>query len=160
MQTVLLSQSVVLPPVVVWAPLTLLFCLCMVPLVVVFFRRVRHYEEFIEATILPLTQSDSTNCRKSNLAREEIRALLRQKTDEAIAELYDWTAEKNARRCELIDRELDGIITPSETAELESLQNQMRSYVNRVAPLPLDEVRKLHEELLRKAASAQAQSPP
>ena len=38
--------------------------------------------------------------------------------------------------------------------ELEALTRQLRRYVNKVAPLPLEATRKLHEELLAKAANA------
>jgi hypothetical protein len=65
-----------------------------------------------------------------------------------------WTEEKNNRRCDLIDREIDGTLTPAEVVELHCLQNEMLQYRRRVAPLPLDDARKLHQELLAKARSA------
>lgn len=66
----------------------------------------------------------------------------------------DWTEEKNRRRCLLIDREVDGVISPEEALELEDLQAQLRRYRRRVAPLPLAETRRLLEELERKASQA------
>jgi hypothetical protein len=33
----------------------------------------------------------------------------------------DWTAAKDARRCDLIDREVDGMLTEAERTELEDL---------------------------------------
>ena len=66
-----------------------------------------------------------------------------------------WTSARNQRRCDLIDREIDGQLTPEERVELEELQQQLRRYVNRIAPLPLEPLRKLHQELLEKAAKAQ-----
>jgi hypothetical protein len=68
----------------------------------------------------------------------------------------EWSAAKNERRCELIDRDIDGHLSPDERIELEDLQQQLRRYVNKVAPLPLDQLRKLEQELLDKAAKAQA----
>lgn len=65
-----------------------------------------------------------------------------------------WTEEKNARRCALIDLEIDGILTPAEAVELQGLQREMLRHRRRVAPLPLAETRKLHEELLAKAQRA------
>ena len=62
-----------------------------------------------------------------------------------------WTEEKNARRCLLIDREIDGTLTPAEAVELNRLQREMLEHRRRVAPLPLDDARKLHQELLAKA---------
>lgn len=66
-----------------------------------------------------------------------------------------WNSAKNQRRCDLIDREIDGHLTPIERVELENLQQQLRRYVNKVAPLPLEPLRKLHRELLEKAAKSQ-----
>ena len=70
----------------------------------------------------------------------------------------DWTDAKNDRRCELVDRQIDGTLTPGEAAELADLQQQMLRYRDRVAPLPLEYARKLHQELLRRAAAAETGS--
>lgn len=67
-----------------------------------------------------------------------------------------WSEEKNARRCDLIDRKFEGGISPAEALELARLQDQMLRYRQRVAPLPLEDARKLHQELLAKAARATA----
>ncbi|AWM39255.1 hypothetical protein GobsT_24450 [Gemmata obscuriglobus] len=64
----------------------------------------------------------------------------------------DWDAAKDARRCELIDREIAGTITGGEAAELQALQAAMLWHRRKVAPLPLDDARRLHRELLAKAA--------
>lgn len=64
----------------------------------------------------------------------------------------DWDATKDARRCELIDREIAGTLTTEEAAELGALQTAMLRHRRRLAPLPLDEARRLHQELLTKAA--------
>ena len=58
-----------------------------------------------------------------------------------------WTEYKNQRRCELIDREIDGVITPLEQIELESLQAQMVRYRQKLAPLPIEYAKKLHAEV-------------
>jgi len=63
----------------------------------------------------------------------------------------DWTEAKNARRCELIDRKYAGALTPREAIELAGLQEEMLRYRQRVAPLPLEDARRLHRELLAKA---------
>jgi antitoxin (DNA-binding transcriptional repressor) of toxin-antitoxin stability system len=62
-----------------------------------------------------------------------------------------WTEEKNRRRGELIDRKYDHGLSPAEEAELALLQDAMYRHVDRVAPLPLDRVRALHQELLQQA---------
>jgi hypothetical protein len=65
-----------------------------------------------------------------------------------------WTGTKNQRRCDLIEREDAGGLSPAEAVELARLQEALSRHVQRVAPLPLEEARRLHEELLEKAAHA------
>lgn len=65
-----------------------------------------------------------------------------------------WTKAKNSRRCFLIDREIDGTLTPDEALELEQLQRRVTEHIDRVAPLPLEATRKLYEELQAKADAA------
>jgi hypothetical protein len=66
----------------------------------------------------------------------------------------EWTDAKNDRRCELVDRRIAGTLTPAEATELADLQQQMLRHRDRVAPLPLDYARKLHQELLKRAQAA------
>jgi hypothetical protein len=63
-----------------------------------------------------------------------------------------WTEARNQWRCELIDRKYAGEITPAEAVELAHLQEQMLRYRQRMAPLPLETARCLHQELLDKVA--------
>jgi len=69
-----------------------------------------------------------------------------------------WTEAKNARRCALIDREIDATLTPEEAAELQVLQQQMLRERRRLAPVPLDDLRRLQQELLTKAQKQSDQS--
>ena len=62
----------------------------------------------------------------------------------------EWDEAKNARRCELIDKEIEGTLSASERLELEILQRQAVASRDRVAPLPMKGAVKLHRELLRK----------
>ena len=62
-----------------------------------------------------------------------------------------WTEPKNARRCDLIDRKYDGGLTPAEESEVAHLQEQMLRHRQRVAPLPLEDTRRLYQELLARA---------
>jgi hypothetical protein len=65
----------------------------------------------------------------------------------------EWNDAKNHRRCDLIDREFDGPpLTPEEVLELAELQEEMLRYRQQVAPLPLEEARRLQQALLVKAA--------
>lgn len=61
-----------------------------------------------------------------------------------------WTEEMNARRCQLIDQKLQGLLSADEARELNSLQDALRRHMDRVAPLPIDGARLLHAELMAK----------
>jgi hypothetical protein len=65
-----------------------------------------------------------------------------------------WTPDLNRRRVELIDRKYAGGLIPAEEAELAGLQAAMHRFMDAVAPLPIAEARKLHQELMEKAARA------
>jgi hypothetical protein len=65
-----------------------------------------------------------------------------------------WTEAKNKRRCALIDKEIDSYLTREEAIELEALQRQMHRYLRALAPLPLEDARRLHQGLLAKAEAA------
>ena len=66
----------------------------------------------------------------------------------------EWTDAKNDRRCALIDRKYAGTLTAQEVIELYFLQEEMHRFLDRAAPLPLADTRRLHQQLLRKAADA------
>jgi hypothetical protein len=66
----------------------------------------------------------------------------------------EWTEEKNRRRGALLDRKYDSGLTPAEEAELALLQDAMYRHIDRVAPLPLEAARELHQQLLDKAGQA------
>jgi hypothetical protein len=66
-----------------------------------------------------------------------------------------WSDEKNARRCELIDKEIDGSISDTEREELGQLQAQVDEYVRRVAPRPLNELEEIKRLLLRERSSGE-----
>jgi hypothetical protein len=62
-----------------------------------------------------------------------------------------WTEAKNSRRCVLIDQEINGRLTADEAMELARLQREMLRHRRRVAPLPLEDARRLHQQLLAQA---------
>jgi hypothetical protein len=66
----------------------------------------------------------------------------------------EWTSGENDRRCDLIEKDLDGQLTPQEQLELELLEARLDRYVNRVAPLPLEQLRQLYQQTLEKAGNA------
>jgi len=61
-----------------------------------------------------------------------------------------WTTAKNARRVELIDRQIEGSLSLEERVELDFLQQQFRAFRQQDAPLPIEKARQLHRELLEK----------
>jgi hypothetical protein len=65
-----------------------------------------------------------------------------------------WTDEKNRRRSDLVDKEIAGNLSPAEQAELGQLQVEMLAYRRKVAPLPLEDLRALHQHLLHEAGDA------
>jgi hypothetical protein len=69
------------------------------------------------------------------------------------ANAEEWTDAKNARRAELIKRKHAAGLTSTELVELAGLQEAMLRYRQEVAPLPLDDARKLHQELLTRVAA-------
>jgi hypothetical protein len=73
------------------------------------------------------------------------------------AQAGPWTEAKANRRCDLVDREIDGTLTSEEAVELEALQRQMRQERQRLAPVPLGELRRLHQELLTRAQQQSGQ---
>ena len=60
----------------------------------------------------------------------------------------DWSDEFNDRRVELIDKDIEGNITMEERVELAVLQRKAVAYRDRVAPLPIEGARRLHQQLL------------
>ena len=48
-----------------------------------------------------------------------------------------WTEAKNRRRCDLIDKEIDGRLAPEAALELESLQRQLDPVVGAHPPAEL-----------------------
>ena len=67
----------------------------------------------------------------------------------------NWSDDKNRRRAQLIDKKIDGVLSEDEETELERLQGEMLAYRRLVAPLPLDGLRKMHQELLQKAEESE-----
>jgi hypothetical protein len=62
-----------------------------------------------------------------------------------------WTEVKNQRRCDLVDRKYAGGLSPTEAVELAQLQEELLRHQQRVAPLPLEDARRLHQELLSRS---------
>jgi hypothetical protein len=65
----------------------------------------------------------------------------------------DWSDAMNGRRVALIKRKHAGGLSSAEHVELAGLQERMLRFRQKVAPLPLDDARRLHQELLVQAAA-------
>jgi hypothetical protein len=59
-----------------------------------------------------------------------------------------WSEEMNARRCDLIDKDIQRTIRDDERQELEMLTDQFREFRRQTAPLPIEAALRLHAELL------------
>jgi hypothetical protein len=62
----------------------------------------------------------------------------------------EWNDAKNERRCELIDKDIQGGLNAAERREFESLTQQMRVHRRTVAPIPIAGAIRLHQQLLEK----------
>ncbi len=60
----------------------------------------------------------------------------------------EWNETKNGRRCDLIDKDIQGTLTETEKRELELLTHEMRVHRRRVAPIPMETPKQLHAQLL------------
>jgi hypothetical protein len=65
----------------------------------------------------------------------------------------EWTDAKNTRRIELIKKKHADGLSPPEHVELGGLQEEMLRFRQKVAPLPLEDARRLHQVLLARAAA-------
>ena len=81
---------------------------------------------------------------------------LKTDTTSKIVELAEWTESKNARRCLLVDREIDGTLTTAERKELKALQAELSRYRQSVAPLPIQELRGIYDQLLQQVENGQS----
>ena len=66
----------------------------------------------------------------------------------------EWTDEKEARRRNLIDKDIAGTITVDERAELAILDRQGNEHYDRIAPRPIEGVRRLHQGQSMKTAGS------
>jgi hypothetical protein len=60
-----------------------------------------------------------------------------------------WSEEHQTRRYELIDKDIAGTITSTESAELLQLDRLANEHFDQVAPPPFEGARRLHQQLIR-----------
>lgn len=81
---------------------------------------------------------------RENLAEEIAKSL----AADLPASSGEWSDAKNERRCELIDKDIQGTLRPEERRELESLTHQMRAHRRTIARIPIEGATRLHQQLL------------
>jgi hypothetical protein len=67
-----------------------------------------------------------------------------------------WSDALNKRRFALIDKEIQGSLTPAESVELAGLTRIMRDHVDAEANLPIDGARALHRKLLQLESTSES----
>jgi hypothetical protein len=107
-------------------------------------------DEAVKRFVLSLSADpDGSLLELEGRAVLQVLPIARQNNGSATRE--EWTEAKNARRCDLIDKEIAGTLSSAEAEELAGLQREMLRHRRRVAPLPLEAARRLHQELLDRA---------
>src|SRR4051812_7342628 len=81
--------------------------------------------------------------------RQDLILDINESVDADLAANGAWDEKKNSRRCELIDRDIQGIIGDDERCELELLTRAFRLHRQKVAPLPLAGAMALHQSLIQ-----------
>jgi hypothetical protein len=85
----------------------------------------------------------------SGMEFESVLALLGQVAAGWRSGEVAWTDAMNQRRFELIDKEIQGSLTPAESIELAGLTKCMRDQVESEMNLPMEGARSLHQKLLQ-----------
>jgi hypothetical protein len=91
-------------------------------------------EEVVKQFVLSLSAEPGGSVLELH-GRAVVRVLPILSREPAIADGNPWTEDKNARRCELVDREIAGTLLPDEIEERHQLQQEMLAHRRRVAPL-------------------------
>ncbi|HLN27269.1 MAG TPA: hypothetical protein VK395_05955 [Gemmataceae bacterium] len=68
-----------------------------------------------------------------------------------------WSDALNQRRFELIDKEIQGSLTPAENIELAGLTKSMRDHVESETNLPMKGARALHRNLLQLKSAGESE---
>jgi hypothetical protein len=68
-----------------------------------------------------------------------------------------WSEALNQRRFELIDKEIQGSLTPAESIELAGLTRSLRDHVESETNLPMKGARALHQKLLQLKSAGEAE---
>ena len=127
---------------------------------------IRHFIKVFELNVLDASRDLPRDAGVSESQVATARAILATYLDsgmefESVVELLGcvavewrsveaaWTDAMNQRRFVLIDRKIEGSLTPAESIELAGLTRIMRDHVESEANLPIEGVRALHRKLLQ-----------
>lgn len=88
--------------------------------------------------------------------RQDLILDINKSVDADLAADGVWTEVKNARRCELIDKDIQGTISDAERSELDLLTRALRLHRRQVAPIPLAGASQLHQALLQSQQAGEA----
>jgi hypothetical protein len=86
---------------------------------------------------------------ESGMHLESVMELLGRVAVESRPGGASWSDALNQRRFALIDKEIQGSLSPAENVELAGLTRIMRDHVDSEANLPLEGARALHRKLLQ-----------
>jgi hypothetical protein len=92
----------------------------------------------------------------SGMDLESVMELLGRVAVESWSAGASWSDALNQRRFALIDKEIQGSLTPAESLELAGLTRIMRDHVDSEANLPLEGARALHRRLLQLESTAES----
>jgi hypothetical protein len=99
--------------------------------------------DLLRSTLVAIFQT----LEDAGFSREEAFAWLTEVPGQPSAEPINWTPEMNARRFELIDKQIADALSLNERVELARLTQAMRRVVDSEANLPMEGARQLHRTL-------------
>lgn len=85
----------------------------------------------------------------SGLSTEAVLEMFAQSAIDPDLNTVEWTSDMNKRRFDLIDKEIQGRLSPAEQIELAGLTKIMRRHVESEMNLPLEGAKSLHEKLMK-----------
>jgi hypothetical protein len=92
----------------------------------------------------------------SGVDLESVMGLLGRVAVESRPAGASWSDALNQRRFALIDKEIQGSLTPAENVELAGLTRIMRDHADSEANLPLEGARALHRMLLQRESAGKS----
>ena len=93
---------------------------------------------------------------ESGMELESIMELLGRVGVEVQSVETEWSDALNQRRFALIDKQIQGLLTPAESVELAGLTRMMRDCVESETNLPMEGAQSLHRKLLQLRSSSES----